>query len=364
VRLLITADTVGGVWTYTRELVTQLTRRGHEVVLVSFGSLPTRSQTEWLKDLRGVDFRPTEYKLEWMQHSAQDLQRSSEFLLRVIAETKPELLHSSQYCYGALACDIPKVVVAHSDVVSWWHAVHGTEPEPSDWMGQYKEVVARGVCGADAVVGVTCWMLQQIQQHYARPQIGTVIYNGRTPSLFSSRGRKEELALSVGRLWDEAKQTSLLSEIKSPMPVWIAGAEQHPENARTFDKRGGSLACIGPQSEVQLSALYARAGVYVATSRYEPFGLAPLEAALSGCAIVANDIETLREVWGDAALYFRRNDAGDLQRQLEELNQNPSLRAHYARHAYERAQQKYSAERMAGEYLEVYGMLTSRKAIA
>jgi len=37
---------------------------------------------------------------------------------------------------------------------------------------------------------------------------------------------------------------------------------------------------------------------------YEPFGLAPLEAALSRCAIVANDIPSLREVWGSAAMYF------------------------------------------------------------
>ena len=40
--VLVTADTVGGVWTYTRELVTGLATRGIHVTLVSFGGIPTR----------------------------------------------------------------------------------------------------------------------------------------------------------------------------------------------------------------------------------------------------------------------------------------------------------------------------------
>jgi hypothetical protein len=35
--ILVTADTLGGVWTYTQELVTGLLRRGEQVTLVSFG---------------------------------------------------------------------------------------------------------------------------------------------------------------------------------------------------------------------------------------------------------------------------------------------------------------------------------------
>src|SRR3954453_17451368 len=115
-RALVTADTVGGVWTYTRELVTGLSKRGVDVTLVSFGEIPSAPQSEWTNALKNVDSRATAFKLEWMQGAEDDLQMSSEFLLDVIAETKPELLHLSQYCYGALELDVPKVVVAHSDV--------------------------------------------------------------------------------------------------------------------------------------------------------------------------------------------------------------------------------------------------------
>ena len=75
----------------------------------------------------------------------------------------------------------------------------------------------------------------------------------------------------------------------------------------------------------------SRAAIYIATSKYEPFGLAPLEAALSRCAIVANDIPSLREVWEDAALYFRKDDARSLREALVRLHGDRELRLEYAK---------------------------------
>src|SRR3954447_22837610 len=126
--VLVTTDTMGGVWTYTRELVTGLAGRGVTVTLVSFGEIPTSDQTAWLSALPGVDFRPTAFRLEWMQDSEEDLAASAEYLLSIIAETKPDLLHLNQYYYGNLECYVPRIVVAHSDVVSWWQAVHLKSP--------------------------------------------------------------------------------------------------------------------------------------------------------------------------------------------------------------------------------------------
>src|SRR5687768_3360159 len=123
--VLVTTDTLGGVWTYSRELVTGLVQRGVRVTLVSFGNIPAAAQTQWMDRLPHFDFRPTAFRLEWMQESAGDLAASAEYLLAVIAETKPDVLHFSQYFYGALGTHLPKVVVAHSDVVGWFRAVQG-----------------------------------------------------------------------------------------------------------------------------------------------------------------------------------------------------------------------------------------------
>ena len=118
--ILMTADAVGGVWTYTRELVTGLLRRDHRVTLVSLGSSPTVEQTRWMQGLKNLDYFQTTYRLEWMQQSAEDIEKSAAWLQTLIDQVRPDLLHFNQYAYGALASSIPKIVVAHSDVISWW----------------------------------------------------------------------------------------------------------------------------------------------------------------------------------------------------------------------------------------------------
>ncbi|MGZ4789745.1 MAG: glycosyltransferase, partial [Terriglobales bacterium] len=209
--VLVTADTVGGVWTYTRELVTGLSQRGVRVTLVSFGEIPTAAQCQWLEGLRNVDLRATAFRLEWMQSSQDDLRASSEFLESLVRETRPDLLHLSQYCYGALKVDVPKIVVGHSDVISWWVAVHGQEPPEDEWIREYCDVVRAGLTEADVVVAPSRWMLDQLREHHGTIRQGVVIYNGRNPALFNPHVSKEDLVLAVGREWDRAKQVSLLT---------------------------------------------------------------------------------------------------------------------------------------------------------
>ena len=73
--VLMTADTIGGVWTYVRELVTQLSRIGVRITLVSFGQIPSREQSEWLEGLSEVSYYPTAFRLEWMQDAQGDLEQ-------------------------------------------------------------------------------------------------------------------------------------------------------------------------------------------------------------------------------------------------------------------------------------------------
>jgi glycogen(starch) synthase len=364
--VLVTADTVGGVWTYTRELVTGLVRRGARVTLVSLGDIPAPAQTDWMEGLRGLDFRPTAFRLEWMQEAEDDMPASMEYLAAVVREVRPDILHLNQYGYGALPVDVPRLVVAHSDVVTWWVGVHGEEPRETRWMRWYRDTVARGLAGASTVVAPSRWMLDALSAYYTRPAQAAVVYNGRNPGLFNPHGTKDDLVLAVGRLWDAAKQVTLLGECEQSVPVLIAGSDRHPDQAL----RGGRpvfpprrrVQYRGPQSESQLARHYARASMYAATSRYEPFGLAPLEAALSRCAIIANDIPTFHEIWGETAVYFRYNDAAGLARAIARLQADPELRLTYANLAYHRARQRYTAERMVDDYVSLYDSLVTAGA--
>lgn len=365
-RILVTADTVGGVWTYTRELVSGLIGRGFQVVLVSFGGIPPAEQTRWMNGLPDLDYRPTAFKLEWMQESMDDLRASAEYLELVAEETRPALLHLNQFYYGGLKFRAPRVVVAHSDVVSWWVAVHGCEPPDSNWMRWYRRIVKHGVASATAVVAPSNWMMEQVRRYYAVPAQGVVIHNGRTPSLFSPNQTKEKMITTVGRLWDAGKNAELLLQEEMPWPVCIVGSEKQPgreEVPLTPEKQYPGVRFLPQQSEQQLSELLSRTAIYAAASRYEPFGLAPVEAALSGCAIVAAHIESFRELWGNSAIFFRNNDASSLRQALTDLAEDTGFLQSCAKRACHHARQWFTADRMVEQYLALYRRLVPEKAL-
>ena len=367
--VLMTADTIGGVWIYAQELVTALVRAGMHVTLVSLGEMPNQEQTTWMEGLANLDFRATAFPLEWMHDVQRDMEASQQFLEGVIRDVRPDVLHFNQYFYGAIASELPRVVVAHSDVVSWWLAVHQQWPPQTKWLDWYRTMLTKGLQHASAVVAPSRWMLDSVVSLYGSPKRATVIYNGRNPHSFNPFMSKQNRVLTVGRIWDSGKQVTLLCRQDSRVETDIAGSDYHPEAAlragAQWRTRGLSRVHFkGSQSEAQLRQLYGRAAVYAATSRYEPFGLAPVEAALSRCALVANDIPSFRELWGDDALYFSQNDATNLAETIRTLTDDAAMRNEYANRAYRRALARYNAERMAREYLELYRSLLATHAAA
>jgi glycosyltransferase involved in cell wall biosynthesis len=365
--ILVTADTLGGVWTYTRELVTGLVQSGQQVTLVSFGDIPAAAQTQWMEALPKLDYRPTAFKLEWMLDSAEDMQASAEYLEALIREINPDVLHLSQFYYGALECDVPRVMVAHSDVVSWWMAVHKKAPPETEWLQWYRQVVARGLREATTVVAPSRWMLDQIEINYGKLASTSVIHNGRTPTLFNPHMSKDENIVTVGRLWDSGKNVSLLLRQQMPMPVHIVGSDRHPESqSQTLaaEELSANVHLEPEQDEHQIVHTLARAGIYAATSQYEPFGLAPVEAAFSRCAVVASDIPSFRELWGEAVIFFRNNDPESLLHAVERLQRDPILRQMEGNLAYRHALQHFTAERMVAGYLRLYKTLVPARAIS
>jgi glycosyltransferase involved in cell wall biosynthesis len=250
-------------------------------------------------------------------------------------------------------------------------AVHGHPPKKSPWLAWYRDAVSRGLAGATAVVAPSEWMRQSLRQCYTHPQRDLVIYNGRNPILFNPYVSKDDSVLAVGRLLDAGKQVSLLTHHLHPLPVCIVGTETPAQPSdlpiRADVKLATDVACValrGPQTEAQLRNLYSRASIFAATSRYEPFGITALEAAFSRCAILANDIPSFREIWGDDAIYFRANDAHSLASVIQRLSDQRNLCRDYASRAYQRARERFTAKRMIDEYLQLYFQLLRSNAIA
>src|SRR5438270_10596672 len=101
-----------------------------------------------------------------------------------------------------------------------------------------------------------------------------------------------------------------------------------------------------------------RASIFALPARYEPFGLSALEAGLRGCALVLGDIASLREVWGDAAVFVTPSDDGALAAALDLLARDDAFRAGMGERARRRAA-RYTAAASAAATLALYRKLGS-----
>lgn len=110
---------------------------------------------------------------------------------------------------------------------------------------------------------------------------------------------------------------------------------------------------VGFIPDKDLPSLYRGAFTYLFPSRYEGFGLPPLEAMLYGTPVISARTSCLPEVLQDAALYFESDDVSGIIKRIQELEQNPKLRTDLIARGYQQVE-RYSWELMAQQTLAVY----------
>lgn len=368
-RVLMTADTVGGVFTYAAELAGALAARGIDVVLATTGRVLSEDQRAELRRACVRDLFESAWKLEWMDDPWDDVARTSRWLLALARRVRPDVVHLNDYAHAALPLDVPVVVVGHSCVCSWFEAVRGSAPPSS--FDRYREVVRRGLQRADLVVAPTRAMLAALERHHGPVARARVIPNGRAASRFQP-ARKEPFVLCAARLWDEAKNAAALDAVahELPWPVLLAGETESPDRARGAAGRpatagarpaAGGAVPLGRLSQEELAAAYGSASVYALPARYEPFGLSVLEAAHAGCALVLGDVESLRETWEGAALFVPPDDRAALRDALARACSDAELRASLAAAARARAA-ALTPEPMAAAYDESYAGAVARRS--
>jgi len=101
------------------------------------------------------------------------------------------------------------------------------------------------------------------------------------------------------------------------------------------------------------------ASIFCSPSLYEPFGLAVLEAAMSGAALVLSDIPSFRELWDGAAVFVSPADPDPWRDALGELIGQRDRIAELGRTARIRSAE-YTRSRTAQSYAELYGELLAR----
>lgn len=330
-RVLMTVDAVGGVWRYAMDLADGLKAYGVRVCFAGFGPRPSREQiceAGALGDLVWFDA-----PLDWMVDSETALEDVPRFLSRLAREKKIDLLHLNLPSQ-AMGLDVPMpvLVVSHSCVVTWFAGVKGSGV-PEDWRWQHR-LNCEGFKRADAVLAPSHSHAAMMEAAYGAIRNLKVVYNANR--LENVAGPKQEFVFAAGRWWDEGKNGAMLDAAAARVqwPVVMAGAHQGPNGQylalRNADHRG-------ELSHRRAMVLMRQAAIVASPSVYEPFGLAPLEAARAGAALVLSDIPTYRELWEGAALFADPRDPEAFANALNLLANDAGRRAALAVKAYERS---------------------------
>jgi glycosyltransferase involved in cell wall biosynthesis len=334
-RILLVADCVGGVWQYSLELAAGLAREGVEMVLAVPGPAPAPAQRAEAEAVSGLRLQLLEAKLDWMAGGEPELAPLRAQLVRLAAEAAVDLVHLNGAALGDLPVAQPVVVTQHSCLTTWWQAMRPGEPLPQPWHW-HRARMAAGLEAAAAAIVPSAAFAEQVRRAYGAEIALDVVHNGRMLRPRRSVPRRLAMVLSAGRLWDEAKNLRTLDAAAAGArwPVLAAGPMRGPNGQQApLDH----VTVLGQLDGAALEDRIRRAAIFASLALYEPFGLAVLEAALAGCALVLSDIATFRELWEDAALFVPAADPVAAQDAINRLIADHDLRLDLGAKAQSRA---------------------------
>lgn len=136
--------------------------------------------------------------------------------------------------------------------------------------------------------------------------------------------------LSVGKGNNKNAKTVIAAFVRAQLPgalLVFTGVRDAKINAPQGDMALSGMINAGYVSDPELRALYENAVALLCPSRYEGFGLPPIEAMSAGCPAIISNQPAMIEICGDAALHCGADDVEELARLMRLVHDDPARRA-------------------------------------
>ena len=290
-----------------------------------------------------------------------DLMLATIGLVGYMRRAKPDAVISYQH-YGNIAGTIAGRLAGVKHLVA---NQSGAPGKHGGWPAALADRLMGALGAYDYSVANSAWLAAQFATYPApyRRRLKRIDHgvDGRTSRLNRSEARAAfglpqdvYLAVSSGRLTRDKNHVALIEALVALPDVHLALAGVGPEQDALLELaevRGvrARLHLVGELSRERVADFLAAGDVYVFPSRTETFGLAVAEAAIAGLPVVANELEVLREVLGDAAVYADAERPEALARAVTQLRAEPDLARSLTRAGRQLAQ-RYSPDLMCQSY--------------
>jgi glycosyltransferase involved in cell wall biosynthesis len=230
-----------------------------------------------------------------------------------------------------------------------------------------QEIIARIGCPADRVTAIPLATTPD-----CHPRIGAE----RDPEIREKYNLPESYVLYIGGFDVRKNLRALLAaytyvgaSMGKEYPLVLAGKEPPRWGTRRFPDLRAEIArlgidqyirWIGPVDEVDKPGVYRLASAFVFPSRYEGFGLGPLESMACGTPTIAADASSIPEVVGDGAYLVDPDDSRALGGAIIAALIQDDLRESLRNLGLARAS-NFNWQRTARETLDVYRQVMARK---
>ena len=320
VDLLFMSGGKGGMETYVRELYAEIKTFLPDIELIGVASqgFVESHSTEW--------FPGEIVTLRTSVSSRAQLAFAEAFLLtRVARAHNVDLIHSPAN-FGSWSKQIPSLLTLH-DVLSF------SRPElvPGIHGRVVRALIRKSARSSEHILTVSEASAREIEKFVGvQPNRITVVPLSAPVSQLRPLPRSSNLLLSVGNNLPHKNFSTLLASM-SLIPeeerpqLRIVGGNADPLAREIEDlKLTDWVRHLGWVTDSELDELYAKATAVVLPTQFEGFGLPVLEAMNRGCPVLCSDIPVLREVAGNAAVYFEVNNADALSRAIQDILNSPT----------------------------------------
>jgi glycosyltransferase involved in cell wall biosynthesis len=226
---------------------------------------------------------------------------------------------------------------------------HKRHPEHFRWwdLPFWNLLLGQSAHASTKLISVSQATRADLQHFYHRDS--TVIHHGVDPQLFTLDRKPENLLLCVSTLHPHKNLVRLarvFAQFHARHPEWqlvIAGMRGHhvaQVEASAGALLGNAITIPGWIPREDLYTLYARARAFIYPSTFEGFGMPVAEALAAALPTACSDIPVLREVGGDAALYFEPTSDAAMLAALERLPTHPANPGHARQFSWERCAQE------------------------
>ncbi|HRH32567.1 MAG TPA: glycosyltransferase family 1 protein [bacterium] len=304
---------------------------------------------------------------------------------RLIAQEKIDLMHFPHFNVP-IFCPTKFVVTIHDLILTKFPTTRASTLGPVKYFLKniaYRFVINRAIQRSEKVIAVSHYTKDDIiSQFNVDPKKIIMIYEGvagledSTDKRYAAKLKSAEILsgycilepylLYVGNAYPHKNLEMLVSVFLklrkkfSDLKLVLVGRDDYFYlRLKEFAQKESSLkdfeAIIFPGyvPDEDLQTLFKHAALYVFPSKYEGFGLPPLEAMSYGCPVVSSNATCLPEIMENAAIYFNPHDEKKIVSVIQEILSDQFLRSELVKKGYEQIK-KYNWENAAHQTVTVY----------